>query len=672
MGEIYIPRYGSRCYPRTWERVPTRLSTSGNRRTFLLKEGNSGGGGHFIDRSGPSSPGGFGGGSGGGSYSIISKRLEIIRNKLLTLSCPKNDIKDVEDAVWYAAQAFEGQFRKSGQHAIEHTIDVIEIMIDHLKIIDRTALVAAALHDVPEDTYVSLSKVKKDYGEDVAFLVGALTKLPKTDDVQQSIRSESNRNKVFTEATKDVRIMAIKLPDRLGNMRTLEGISSVEDRRRIALETLQYYVPLADLLGIWELKRPLEDLSFKHLRPDLYEAVTKFLARDLKERQSMAESLEQSIRALLSENDELGLVRFSIKPRTAYSIYNEILAFGREQKIKGGFEKLSDEFAKVRPLLDLDTFNVIMDNRFDCHKAMGIFQKAFNIPEDGIRDFIDKELKPNFYRSINAEAYVEEFGRVRIKIRTEGMEAVNDRGIVAIVLEQKKKLPSYWEKLIEYWQAGIEEASQSDAVIKTFLKVIVAFTPEGKPIALPSGSTLLDFAFEVHGGLGLAAIDAMMNDEPKTLSTKLADGAVVKIITPKSKPTVPKSGPIVPKREMWSVSLSANNGEARRKIRRYLETRPIEENIEYGKTVVDKLFLAKTGSKLTDQYASNRDFKLIVDESLRRILKKAKRAYADKKTNATMLFSDLNALFWNVGTMSINPKTFSDVFSGVIAEISKK
>lgn len=653
MGEILFnristnrKRYG---LPRlfSFQRAGSNLTPKGSRHTFNLSPS------HVLGGNGGAN--GIGGGGGGGDeFNTVMFRWTAIRSKLLDHGCKENDLSEIEHAVWYAAQAFEGLKRKSGEPAVVHSLDVVEILLDRLRITDVRMLAGAALHDVPEDTYVTSQKIRKDFGEEMEALVSALTKFPKTHFEDQSVRYRVNRERLFRHMTEDVRVALIKLADRLANMRTLEYIKDGRDRERIAYETMEYFVPLANVLGIWELKRPLEDLSFKHIQPFRFEVIDSFMKSSLAVRESMAKTLEEELQLPLSLAG-IKVIRFASKPRTVFGIHNEMRALTDKRKFRGPLKETLKAFADSRPLMDLDTFNIILENKGECKKAALALQNAFG-PVYSRSNFIDSP-KFNFYRSDNLTVFIRGFGLVNIKLRTEEMESVNDRGIAAIIFEQKVPLPEHWQKLIDFWRAGIDESTQTDRDLKKYLRPITVFTPENDPVVLSRGATALDFAFNLHTEIGLGAVGVKINGKEGYLVSRLEDGDIVEIVLEKGAPT--------PKREIWLRTMPSLEGEARRKIRRFLEKRPGLENIEFGREVLTSLFKRELGKKIDPLDPDREVDAAFIGAALFNLALRIKHIYKDPKTRPRRDINGLDDLYWCVGTFALDPKIVLNEFRKV-------
>jgi len=589
------------------------------------------------------------GGSGGGgrppgdAFMRVMEKWHDLSARLIKAGCPEKDIEEIERSFHYAYQAHIGQLRRSGEEYIYHCLEVGLILIDLMQIIDMIAHMIAQLHDVWEDTYVSLGALEEDFGPKIASLVIALSKFPKTQFTDQSLRTEENRKRLFSLMTKDVRIALVKLADRLHNMRTLRHMSPAR-RKRIALETLEFFVPLADVLGVWVIKRELEDLSFMHLFPREYNKIKTLLEQTLIKRSMAADRMVWGIQHVLNAGG-FDFAEVAIKPRTVYSFYDDVKQLSDEAGLRIGTKKFQDLLREKRPLMDLDTMTIVVETKEQCYAILNFIKKVFpHVDEATVKDYINMP-RFNFYRSVNISLEMEIYGNIRIKIRTRDMEKINDRGIAEIVLNQGKPLPPYWVDLLEYWRAGINESNQVSSDLKRYLDLIMVFTPDGEPIVLPKGSTAVDFAFAVHTDLGLKIGEAFVkcggNDKRKiALKEELKDGDTVFIGTRDS---------ASPRRMIWSRAISRFNGEAKRKVRRHLEGFPRKGNVDYGRRILNRVFRTELGV----------DFTALDADVRQRIIELAR---AKIKLSAGKSVESQADLFWYLGILAATPEEILSIY----------
>jgi GTP pyrophosphokinase len=629
------------------------IKISGSPRIRILPPSQSiaGSRSHFAGIKGSSNlpplPGGLGG--GGDPYDQIMVKWNKLKRALIREGASTNDIDHIYSGFTFAFQAHINQTRETGEPYVIHCLEVAIILVDLLKVTDRDTIIAALLHDVAEDTQIDIKEIDRVFKGDVAKLVDILTKMPRTHFKSHTIRVEENRRKLNYGMTEDFRVALIKLGDRLHNSRTLAGIKNIKNRRRIALETLQYFVPLADLLGIWLIKRPLEDLSFSHLYPDDYQRTKEFLDASASKRAKMSEDFRDRISELLHVVFDISYPKYAVKPRTVYSIFKEMREFKDLIGLSGKRKRLMGEFSKVRPLLDLDTFNIILLDENDCERAFQAITAVYTLVEGTLKDSLTVP-KANFYSSKNFEVETGEFGRVRIKIRTPKREAVNDRGIAAHYYELDKDLPAHWTQFVEYIKKGISDSTHVSEDLKKYSFPIMVSTPKGKRIVLPKRSTYLDFAFEVHSGLGLAAGFVIVNGKRRKLSEKIEDGDVIEVVKSRSK---------FPRRSVWVKNISPSNGEALRRVRRHLEAQPDAENIKYGRRVLNVLFKARF----------NMTFFQIKPEAIVKLLKRLNMKCGFTGEKEMKAREDLFRL---IGTLWLKPELVPEEFDRLIERRNKK
>jgi len=507
---------------------------------------------------------------------LIGKVQEYLPSEKTTL---------VEEAYDYAMKAHEGQVRKSGEPYIQHPLRVALILAELQ--LDAASLAAALLHDVPENCGIPISEIEARFGSEVAKLVDGATKLDKLslqlpEETAPRESQADNLSKLLVAMAEDLRVVFIKLADRLHNMSTLAALSP-EKQRSIAQETLEIYAPLAHRLGIWELKWQLEDLSFRYLEPEKYRRIANLIAARRTQRENF---ITRVIQILSSEFDKVGLkAEISGRPKHIYSIYQKTERYAA----------LGRDFDKIHDLLAI---RVLVDTVPDCYSALGVIHSLWRPLPDGFDDFIASP-KPNGYQSLHT-AVMCRGAPLEIQIRTQQMHHTAEYGIAAHwrYKEGEKKDIHFEERigwlrqLIEWHRefSGAEEFLES---VKTdiFIDQVFVFTPKGEIKDLPKGSTPIDFAYRVHTDLGHRCIGAKVNGRLMPLNYQLKNGDTVEIMSAK----VDKG----PSRDWLSPHLSyVKTSHAREKIQQWFKRRERAENIERGRELLDKE-LRRLGMKLS-------------------------------------------------------------------------
>jgi len=508
---------------------------------------------------------------------LIGKAQEYLQPEKIAL---------VGEAYNFAAQAHKGQVRKSGEPYLEHPLQVA-LTLAELQL-DASSLAAALLHDVPENCGIAISEIEAKFGPEVAKLVDGTTKLGKVawsgEGVVTSELQVENLRKMLVAMAEDLRVVFIKLADRLHNMRTLDALSA-EKRRSIAQETLDIYAPLAHRLGIWELKWQLEDLAVRYLEPRKYRQIARLIAARRTQREDFVARI---IQILGGEFDRVGIkAEVSGRPKHIYSIY---------QKMEKYFA-LGMDFDDIHDLL---AFRVLVGTVPDCYAAVGVIHSLWRPLPEEFDDFIANP-KPNGYQSLHT---VVMYGAtpLEIQIRTHDMHHIAEYGVAAhwrykegeekdIRFEERI---SWLRQLVE-WHRELSGAEEFLESVKTdiFIDQVFVFTPKGEIKDLPKGSTPLDFAYRVHTELGHRCIGAKVNGRLVTLSYQLKNGDVVEIMAAK--------GDKGPSRDWLSPQLGfVKTSHAREKIRQWFKRQERAENIERGRELLEKE-MRRLGIKLSQR-----------------------------------------------------------------------
>jgi len=487
---------------------------------------------------------------------------------------PPAKVALVEAAYEFALNAHKGQVRKSGDPYLDHPLQTAT-MLAGLQL-DAATLAAALLHDVPEDCNVPLTEIEAKFGPEVSKLVDGTTKLGKLSlrrgEARKRESQSQNLRKMLIATAEDLRVVLIKLADRLHNMQTLAALSP-EKRRSIAQETLEIYAPLAHRLGIWQIKWQLEDLAFRYLEPRQYHKVARLIATRRTQREAFINEITQILKQELSKAE----IKTEIigRPKHIYSIYNKMNRYAAQGR---DFNDIHDLFA----------FRVLVDTIPDCYKALGTIHNLWHpIPED-FNDFIANP-KDNGYQSLHTTVLCQGTTLLEIQIRTYSMHRTADFGVAAHwrYKEGSSQDPHFedkiaWLRQLIEWQSdlGSEEFLES---LKTevFIDQVFVYTPKGEIKALPKGATPLDFAYRIHTELGHRCIGTKVNGRLVPLNYELKNSEIIDIMTAK----VGKG----PSLDWLNPDLGfVKTSHAREKIRQWFKKQERTQNIERGKQILDR------------------------------------------------------------------------------------
>ncbi len=487
------------------------------------------------------------------SYEKYFKIPEMIRQ--IAAYLPNFDAEKFKKAFEFAEQAHQGQFRKDGKTPyIAHPVEVAKILTSlHA---DEDTLVSALLHDVPEDTERTIEEVKAAFGEKVAFLVDGITKLSKVyyqNDMPQ--RQIESLKKLFLHSSEDLRVILIKLADRLHNMRTLGNIQEVNKRLRIAGETLEIYVPIANLLGIQVLKSQLEDLCFKNILPIEYEKLDENFKKNESRRSKLSQDFIKIVQGCCTDHNIK--TRISRKLKSLYSIYKKISSMGKT------VDQVDDRVA----------IKLVVENVPDCYHVLGLIHSKFVPINDRFRDYIANP-KNNGYQSLHTTVFGSEGVMTEIQIKTGKMDAELEYRCIT-----DEKHSGWVNKILEIEKNQKTSEDFLDNIkADIFEDRIFVFSPKGLPIDLPKGATALDFAYAIHTDVGNYALKADIDGEIKPISVALKTGDVVKIVLSK------KATP-----ELSWLSLVKTNS-ARNKILEYFKKINRSKKINVGLKILQKQF----------------------------------------------------------------------------------
>jgi len=500
------------------------------------------------------------------------EQLENLIQKLEQYS-PDADLDLVQHAYEVAARAHAGQTRASGEAYVCHSIAVADIVAD-LRM-DAPTLAAALLHDVPEDTSVTLEDLQAQFGDEVAKLVDGVTKLERVRRLSRSGRGAlaeaqaENVRKIVLAMVDDIRIIMIKLADRLHNMRTLVALPP-EKRARIAQETLDIYAPLASRLGIWQLKWQLEDLALQHLEPEEYRKITGLLAERRQERENYVDQIITIIRQRLKEE----------------GIDAEIT--GRPKHIQSIHRKMKETERDFEEIYDVRGVRILLEEVKDCYAVLGVIHTMWRPISGQFDDYIAMP-KDNMYQSLHTAVIGPEGRPLEIQIRTWKMHRVAEYGIAAHwrYKEQASRDLSLeariaWLRQVSEWHQDVGDASQFVESLKSdiFPERVYIFTPKGDIIDLPQGATPVDFSYYIHTEIGHRCRGAKVNGRLVPLDYQLHTGEQVEILTAK------KGGP---SRDWLNSQLGyIKTTRARVKARQWFKRQERTENIAQGREVLEK------------------------------------------------------------------------------------
>ncbi|MBF0333522.1 MAG: bifunctional (p)ppGpp synthetase/guanosine-3',5'-bis(diphosphate) 3'-pyrophosphohydrolase [Alphaproteobacteria bacterium] len=481
---------------------------------------------------------------------------------------PSADEDALNRAYVFAIKMHGSQLRASGDPYFSHPIEVAGILTNYR--LDCASIITALLHDTIEDTHATLGDVEKMFGAEIARLVDGVTKLSRIE-LQQSDQSKQAENfrKLVLAMSEDIRVLLVKLADRVHNMRTLHYIDNPDKRRRIALETMEIYAPLAERIGMQELKFELEDLAFGELHPEARGSIMARLDFLREQGGDLVTRILTQLRQTLADAGVTATV--SGREKTPYSIWRKM------QTKNVGFEQLSDIMA----------FRVVVGSIEDCYRALGTIHSRYPMVPNRFKDYISTP-KPNGYRSLHTGVFGPERHRIEVQIRTQEMHEVGELGVAA---HWKYKQGGHTTDGRQYrWLRELldilEHASNPEEFLEhtkleMFQDQVFCFTPKGDLIALPRGSCPVDFAYAVHSEVGDACVGAKVNGRMLPLRTALNNGDQVEIITSKAQTPSPT----------WERFVVT--GKARARIRRFVRMQARVQYLDLGRTILQKAFKAE-------------------------------------------------------------------------------
>ena len=497
---------------------------------------------------------------------VKDKESDVIADKsnfLLDRISSTEDRKQLKNALKFSVKMHHGQVRKSGLPFVSHCIDVANKLLDWK--MDQTTIISALLHDVVEDTDVTLKDIEKEFGSEVAMLVDGVTKVENIAFRSIEHKQAENFTKLFLSLANDLRVIIIKFADRLNNMETIQFLSS-KKRKEIALETKEIFVPLAHRLGMAKVKWELEDLSLKCLDLRSYNSIKKKIETSTKLNEDI---LSNTITPIKSELD-------------SYKIQSNI--FGRYKSISSIHRKINNRAKKFEEIYDLYAIRIVVDKIEECYLALGVIHNIYPPIQDRFKDFIATP-KTNGYQSIHTTVLTKDNRLTEVQIRTKDMDYTAEVGVAAHWLYKGGNEIGEFDSQVSWLRdlLSILSSENSDPEelmdllkIDMFEDEIFVFTPRGDLIKLPVDSTPLDFAFAIHGGLGFTTVRSKVNKKLVPLSYNLKSGDIVEIET--SKNQTPNSG--------WLKFVKTSR--AKHEISKYLRKVELEESLKIGSELIEK------------------------------------------------------------------------------------
>ena len=560
---------------------------------------------------------------------------------------PNYNTEMIEKAYDIAEKLHKGQFRRSGEPYLIHPVNVAYILADMG--MDEDTIIGGLLHDVVEDTDYTREDLIKDFNEEIANLVDGVTKLGNIKyESKEEIQAENFR-KMFLAMSKDIRVLVIKLADRLHNMRTLEFMPPHKQQEK-ATETLEIYAPLAARLGIFTIKFELEDISLKYLHPKEYKDLVVQISQMKTKRETIINNVISEIKESL---DDMGFT---------YEIY------GRAKHYYSIYKKMMIQQKNLDEIFDLIAIRIIVDSVKDCYAVLGIVHTMWTPIPGRFKDYIAMP-KPNMYQSIHTTVIGENGDPFEIQIRTREMHHVAEYGIAAHwkYKEGKNSGESSKDEIKLAWlRQSLELEKDSDdpkdflenVKMDLFASQVFVFTPQSKVLELPNGSTPLDFAFKIHSEIGYKCVGAKVSGKMVPIDYVLQNGDIVEIVTSSN-----SSGPSM---DWLNIAKSSN---ARNKIRAYLKRENKNENIEKGKDLVEK-YLKKRNLEPSA---------FMKDSYIRKAVKDAKfatteEAWIQLSTGGSLVskFANLLIDYYQEDNKQEIPKTNEEVIDEIKAQEAKK
>ena len=478
---------------------------------------------------------------------------------------PEADVELVRRAYAFSAKAHEGQIRRSGEPYLQHPLAVAGVLTSLRS--DVTAVAAGLLHDTLEDTLATSDELEHEFGKDVVHLVDGVSKIGKIHFRNYEEKQAENFRKMVLSMADDIRVVLIKLADRLHNMRTLEHLHEVK-QKQIAQETLEIYAPLASRLGVGWMKNELEDLCLKYLKPDIYAALKLRVAKREEQRQQYIEEVMQHVRQALADSGMPGEVQ------------------GRSKHLYGIYQKMERQSISFEEVYDLAGVRIITDTKMNCYGILGIIHSLWRPVPGRFKDYIAIP-KSNLYQSLHTAVASLQGEHVEFQIRTDEMHRIGEQGIAAHwkykergQLDEKDGKAFSWLHQFVEWQRDLTDNRQfMDSVkLDLFHDVVYVFTPKGMVKEVPLGSTPVDFAYAIHTEIGDRCVGAKVNGKIVPLRYQLKSGDTVEILTATTQ---------VPHKDWLKF---VRTSRAKTKIKHWLKVEEQKRSIEIGRRLLEREF----------------------------------------------------------------------------------
>lgn len=489
-------------------------------------------------------------------------RLNDITSRVLSYH-PKADIELIEKAYVYSAKVHQGQIRLSGEPYLSHPLEAAHILAQ-LKM-DVICIAAGLLHDVVEDTHSTLEEIRELFGRETANIVDGVTKISKIHFKSSEQRQAENVRKMILAMSTDIRVILVKLADRLHNMRTL-GFQSEAKQRRIATETLDIYAPLAGRMGINWIKSSLEDLCLYYLEPEIYTRIKDLTARRKGEIEKFMREVQDTLNSELSNAGIAATIK------------------GRQKHFYSVYKKMVDQDLEVSQVYDIIAFRVIVNSIKECYEALGHIHSIWKPVAQRFKDYISVP-KANMYQSLHTTVFGPLGERMEVQIRTWEMNKVAESGIAAHwkykegnAARKTDEKQFTWLKELLDWQKNLKDPQEFLETVKMdlFPDEVYVFTPTGEVKSFPKGATMIDFAYSIHSEVGEKCMGAKVNGRMVPLRTPLKNGNIVEVIT--------SSGQHPSKDWLQFVKTP----RAKTKIRHWIKTQERDESIVLGKSILEK------------------------------------------------------------------------------------
>ncbi|MBX2989258.1 MAG: bifunctional (p)ppGpp synthetase/guanosine-3',5'-bis(diphosphate) 3'-pyrophosphohydrolase [Bdellovibrionaceae bacterium] len=498
---------------------------------------------------------------------VVAKPLRTVEDlcERIRSYYPQADISVVEKAYRFSEKAHEGQFRRSGEAYISHPLNVAGILADlHL---DLDSIVTAILHDTVEDTHATLDDIRREFGDTVALLVDGVTKISQMKFKNSLDKQGENIRKMIVAMGKDVRVVLVKLADRLHNMRTL-GYMPYEKQARIAQETLEIYAPLAGRIGINQVKIELEDLCFRYYRPDQYYELVQKVKKTEAERQRYIENVKREIIEAIGKNSKCEI-------------------YGRAKHLWSIYKKMTSRNIDYEQVYDILAFRVIVPDIPECYAALGHIHSLWKPVPGRFKDFIAMP-KANNYQSLHTTVMGPDGERIEIQIRTQDMHEIAEKGIAAHwrykergskITDDTTQQANWLRELVQWHQQMGNPGEFLETVKNEFVdSEIYVFTPNGDVKEFPDGSTPVDFAYAVHTQLGNTIVGARVNGRMVPLKYQLKNGDTVEVVTAKTQ---------TPSKDWLKFVVTSR---AKNKIRQFVAEEQRRRSLILGKDLLEKEF----------------------------------------------------------------------------------